>query len=126
MFLINFAHPLSTEHLAHVEQLADQPISRLIAVPTQFDHSQQFSRQVVALVDSVGLSPTEWQTTPLLIVPPTLNYIAAIVLAELHGRMGYWPTLVRLRPVSGSTPPRFEVAEIINLQAIRDAARQRR
>jgi hypothetical protein len=32
----------------------------------------------------------------------------------------------RLRPVEGSVPPRFEVAEVIILQAVREAARLRR
>jgi hypothetical protein len=40
--------------------------------------------------------------------------------------MGYFPPVVRLRPVAGSLPPRYEVAEILNLQAIRDEARKRR
>jgi hypothetical protein len=49
-----------------------------------------------------------------------------MTLAELHGRMGYFPPILRLRPVEGAIPPRFEVAEIINLQALRDAARKER
>jgi hypothetical protein len=40
--------------------------------------------------------------------------------------MGYFPTVIRMRPVAGSTPLRFEVAEIVNLQVVRDAARDRR
>jgi hypothetical protein len=40
--------------------------------------------------------------------------------------MGYFPPLARLRPVEGSLPPRYEVAEVINLQQVRDAARRRR
>jgi hypothetical protein len=40
--------------------------------------------------------------------------------------MGYWPAVIRLQPLAGSTPPRFEVAEVINLQAVRDATRTRR
>jgi hypothetical protein len=78
------------------------------------------------LVDAVGLSPAEWQTTPLLVNPPSLNVIAVTLLAELHGRMGYFPAVIRLRPVAGSTPQQFEVAEILNLQAVREAARTRR
>ena len=31
--------------------------------------------------------------------------------------MGYFPAIIRVRPVAGSTPPTYEVAEIINLQA---------
>ncbi|MGH2522324.1 MAG: CRISPR-associated protein Csx15, partial [Anaerolineales bacterium] len=45
---------------------------------------------------------------------------------ELHGRMGYFPPLIRLRPVQEALPPRYEVAEILNLQAVRDGARLKR
>jgi len=57
---------------------------------------------------------------------PSLNFIAALLLAELHGRMGYFPPILRLRPAEGSVPPRYAVAEILNLQALRDAARLKR
>jgi len=75
-------------------------------------------------VKSVGLSPEEWQTQPILIHPPALNFIAVALLAYLHGLMGYFPAAIRLRPVEGSTPPRYEVAEVINLQEVRNGARQ--
>ena len=94
--------------------------------PAQFDPAQPFAAQVAALLDRLSLSSTEWQTLPLLVNPPSLNVIAATMLAELHGRMGYFPAVLRLRPVASSTPPRFEVAEIINLQAVRDGACSRR
>jgi hypothetical protein len=61
-----------------------------------------------------------------LINPPSLNFVAIALLAELHGRMGYFPACLRLRPVEGSTPPRYEVAELLNLQEARNAARRRR
>jgi hypothetical protein len=54
----------------------------------------------------------------MLANPPSLNVIAVTLLAELHGRMGYFPPVVRLLPVAGSVPPRFEVAEMISLQAV--------
>ena len=85
-----------------------------------------FARQVVALVDSAGLAPSEWQSLPLLVNPPSLNVIAVTLLVELHGRMGYFPPVVRLRMAEGAMPPRFEVAEVINLQELRQRARARR
>jgi len=51
---------------------------------------------------------------------------AFVLLAELHGRIGHFPSLIRLRPLPGSTPTTYEVAELINLQAIREEARGRR
>lgn len=126
MLLLNFSHPLTLAHLARIEELTGAKVERVIERMPQFDHARPFVEQVRELVDGLGLSPMEWQTTPLVVNPPALNLIAVTLLAELHGRMGYFPAVVRLRPVPGSTPPQFEVAEVINLQAVRDAARERR
>jgi len=98
----------------------------VLDILTHFDLAQPFVQQVIALVDQVKLTSAEWQTLPLLINLPSLNFVAATLLAELHGRMGYFPPVLRLRSVPGSIPPRFEVAEVINLQAVRDVARATR
>jgi len=125
MLLLNFSHPLTPDHLAQIEALAGQPVERVIAVPTQFDQAQPFAPQVAALADSAGLTPEEWQSLPLLVNPPSLNLIAVTLLAELHGRMGHFPAVLRLRP-SATGMTQFQVAEVINLQSVRDAARTRR
>lgn len=124
--VVNFSHPLTAGQLARLEALTGQPLDRVIDVPAHFDQGAAFAPQIVALVEAAGLTALDWQTLPLLIVPPALNYIAVILLAELHGRMGYFPACIRLRPVPDAVPPRYEVAEILPLQAFRDAARQRR
>ena len=126
MILLNFGHPLTADHLAQIESLTGAAIARVIDRPPQFDLALPFAPQAEALADSVELSSEEWQTTPLLVNPPALNLIALTLLAHLHGRMGYFPAVVRLRPVPDATPLRFEVAEVVNLQAMREAARERR
>jgi len=141
MILLNFSHPLTTDHLTQVESLTGQKVGRVVEVHTQIDPQQPLVPQVVALADEVGLSPTEWQTLPLLVNPPSLNFIAVALLAELHGRCGYFPAHLRLRRVGGAGesnrvgegiafahpgPPRYEVAEVLDLQAVRDMARKRR
>jgi len=40
--------------------------------------------------------------------------------------MGYFPTILRLRLVPESLPPRYEIGELLNLQEVRDAARKKR
>lgn len=126
MIVLNFSHPLTEGHLAQVEALTGSLVEHVIDTPAQFDLNQPFAAQVAALADTIGLSPVEWQTLPLVINPPSLSAIAVTLLAELHGRMGYFPAVIRMRPVVDSMPPAFEVAEIINLQAVRDAARFKR
>lgn len=125
MLLLNFSHPLTSQHLTRIAELTGQEPA-VIEVPTQLDHERPFAEQVVELVDHIGLSSVEWQTTPLIVNPPGYALAAVALLAELHGRIGHFPSVLRLRPVSGSNPPHFEVAEIINLQAVRDRARQQR
>jgi len=126
MILINFSHPLTAEQRTQVETPTGHPIDRLIEVPIQFDHARPFLDQVLELVEGVGLAPREWQGEPILVNPPALSAIAVTLMAELHGRMGYFAPVLRIRPVEGSLPPRYEVAEVINLQGVRDRARRER
>jgi hypothetical protein len=126
MILLNFSHPLTGEHLAQVEALAGQAVVEVRDEMPQFDLQAPLGEQVRALVDRVGLTAVEWQTVPLVVNLPGYALAAALLLAELHGRMGHFPTILRLRPVAGSTPTCYEVAELIDLQSARDEARTRR
>jgi hypothetical protein len=126
MLILNLSHPLTPAHLAQLEALTGQGVERVIEVNSQVDVQQPLAPQVAALVDAAGLSPTEWQTASLLVNLPALNFSAAALLAELHGRCGYFPPCVRLRPIAGKVPPQYEVAEVLDLPAIREAARGKR
>jgi hypothetical protein len=135
MILLNYSHPLTPAHLEQIELLTGKKIERVVEVHSQIDSQQPLAPQVVALADETKLTPLEWQSEELLINPPSLNFIAMTLLAEVHGRCGYFPAMLRTRPVlerrpdgtfQPTTPPRYEPAEVINLQAVRDEARKRR
>ncbi|TEB09033.1 CRISPR-associated protein Csx15 [Pelotomaculum propionicicum] len=126
LVLINFSHPFTHEQLRRLEELAQKKVERVIEVSAQIDPQQPIVPQIVAMADKTGLTPQEWQTTPLIVNPPSLNISAVTLLAELHGRCGYFPAVARLRPVANSVPPQFEMAEIINLQAVREESRKGR
>ncbi|GIW89761.1 MAG: hypothetical protein KatS3mg109_0193 [Pirellulaceae bacterium] len=126
MIVLNFSHPLNEAQRSQIEALTGARITEVREIPTQFDEQAPFAPQVERLLDAAGLTSEQWQTTPILVVLPSLNFIAAALLAELHGRMGNFPPIVRIRPVAESLPRRYEVAEILDLQAIRDAARRKR
>jgi hypothetical protein len=126
MILINFSHPLTADQLRRIEALVGQPIAHVIEVPSQIDPQQPLAPQIVAMADAAGLTPNEWQSRPILVNLPSLNYSAVLLIAELHGRMGYFPSCVRLRPGKDIILPRFEVAEVLDLQAVRDGARRKR
>lgn len=126
MILINFSHPLTAEQQAQIEELIHQKIERVIPLPVQFDHAAPYLPQLAQVMQRMPLTPMELQSAPILVNLPSFNAIAALALAELHGRMGYFPPIVRLRPVEGGIPPRYEAAEVLNLQSVRDVARTRR
>lgn len=125
MILLNYAHPLTGEQLAQITALLGTT-PEVRDVPTQVDRRRPLVEAARELADAAGLAAREWQTLALVINPPALTPVALTLLAELHGRCGYFPPMLNIRPIANSTPPRYEVAEIINLQAVRDAARQRR
>jgi hypothetical protein len=126
MIILNYSHPLTAEQLAQIEQISGQMVENVFDLPVQFENDQPYLPQLEELMKSLPLSSAELQTGQILVNLPSLNYIAGLVLAELHGRMGYFPPIIRLRPKPDVLPPVFEVAEILNLNAVRETARKRR
>jgi hypothetical protein len=126
MILVNFAHPITQAQRQQVEALAGRPVERVVDVPTHFDQDRPFPDQVAELVTAVGLSAEAWQTLPVVVNLPAFAPIAALVLARLHGLIGHFPTVLRLRPVQAVVPTVYEVAEMVDLQAARAEARAMR
>jgi hypothetical protein len=125
MLILNFSHPLTQAQCAQIESLARTPIKEVRTIPVQIDQAASLAAQVVAIVNTVGLTSDEWQTEPLLVNPPGYAPAAFVLLAELHGRIGHFPSLIRLRPKIGPITT-YEVAELLNLHEIREASRTRR
>lgn len=123
--LLNYAHPLTeAQHAQTVALLGAEPELRELAAHA--DRSRPIAEVARELADAAGLSTSEWQTTPLVLNPPALAPLALALIAELHGRCGGFPAILNVRPVESSLPTRYEVAEVVNLQALREAARTRR
>src|ERR1022692_4156314 len=113
--IVNFTHPLTDAQKGQIEELTGQAIERVLDKQAQFDPAHSFVDQVRCMVSAVSLSESEWQTLSLLVNPPSLSPIACLLLAELHGRMGHFPTIIRLRPKVDSNPVVYEVAELFSL-----------
>lgn len=126
MIIINFSHPFTEKNLEKIKALTGNQVQRIINVPVQFDNERPFLAQMGALMEDIPLTGEEYQTEKILVNPPALNFITAILLAEFHGRMGYFPTITRLSVEKDSLPPVFQVMEIINLNQTRDNARKQR
>lgn len=126
MIILNFSHPLSESQVRQIESLTPHNVEQVIDLSVQFDNDIPYEPQIRLLADRIPLDSETLQTARILVNPPALNFITAMLLAELHGRMGFFPPILRLRPEPESMPPAFEVFEIINLQHIREEARKTR
>jgi hypothetical protein len=125
MLLLNYSQPLTAAQRDQLETLLGAPLEETRDLLTYLDHGRPFAEQATALADAAGLPAAAWQRAPLLVVLPAMAPAAAALPAELHGRTGHFPAVVRLRPVAGGAPA-YEVAEVIDLQAILDMARAKR
>lgn len=126
MKIVNFSHPLTAEQLDQLHSEFQIQVEAVLQVATHLDPERPFAEQAVALVDAAGLSAQEWQGQCPLVALPALHVAAAAVLAEIEGRAGHLPAVIRLKPVVGAATPRFAVAEILNLFLIRNQARSLR
>jgi len=129
--LINYSHRFHDAHRAEDKGiLGSDDLDRVPEAQVRIDVDQPLAPMIMVLVAETerltGLDARGWQTEALLINLPALNYAAAALLAHLHGLMGYWPTILRVRPVANTTPRRFEVAELLDLDALRAQAREQR
>jgi len=122
MLILNFSHPLTSEQREQIETLAAASIENIYTIAVQIDQGQPLEAQIRTIVAAIPLTSEEWQTRSLLVNPPGYAPAAFVLLAELHGRIGHFPTLVRLRPKAGPMTS-YEVAELLNLQTIRETAR---
>jgi hypothetical protein len=126
--IINFAHPINDAQLEQITSLTSKTISRMqvIDIPAQINWERPLAEQALELLQSVPLSPYDWQTKQIIINPPGLAPLASTLLAVIHGIMGHFPALLVVRPVHDTAVPQFEVAGVLNLQYLRDNVRPQR
>lgn len=122
MKILNFTHPLSQEALEEIrysigEDLEVQPIA------VDLDLQSPLVPQVEAILAQCELSSDQWQTESILINPPGMANCATILVAAIHGRMGHFPAILRMVQRDDR---KFHLAEIIDLQDVRNEARTRR
>ncbi|MEI7643914.1 MAG: CRISPR-associated protein Csx15 [Chloroflexales bacterium] len=125
MLLLNYSHPIPADQLTRVAAICGAT-PEVREVGAQIDRIRPIAEVARALADAAALSPDDWQTTPLILNPPALAPLALALIAELHGRCGAFPAMLNVRPVADSIPTRYEVAEVVNLQALREASRHLR
>lgn len=122
MLLLNYAHPLTDTQRLQLRALLGQEVA-VRDIPVQADRQRPIRDVARDLADAAALTPAQWQELPLLINPPGLAPLAVALIAEVHGRSGHFPAVLNIRPSTSAPAPTYEVAEVVNLQDVRDQAR---
>jgi hypothetical protein len=127
-FVLNFSgHPVLPGQQEAIRQRMHWLSVDVIDVPFgNVPEDENFVPSIANALENVELSAEEWQTTPLVVIPAGYAAAWSVVLAELHGRLGYFPDVVRLRPARTVSNEKFEVAEIMNLREVRHNSRDKR
>jgi hypothetical protein len=120
MILINFGASFKPLQISQAEAFLHEPITRIINLPFNVDSDQEVLRQFKNNMGRLKLSKADLLAEPVVVNLPQQNYLSVMALAELHARMGYFPPIIRTRMKSSGILPYYEVAEVIDLQAIED------
>ena len=128
MLILNYAHPFTPAMLKQIATHLNVGVTVLEErqIKTQIDRDLPMPLEVARLVEESGLSASDLQTMPFILNPPGLALAALCMIAEFHGRTGFFPSVLNIVPVANSTPPVFEVRGVLNLQSVREAAREKR
>jgi hypothetical protein len=124
MRILNFGHPLTPDQLQKVEEVTDLSIQRVLDIPLLIDTNHPIAPQLEEVINELE-SIFNFQTDPYLVSCPGLDVVSVVLLTLLHGRSGYFPSVIRLAAAS-SRPQRYEVIEVIDLQVLRDKSRVKR
>ena len=126
IIVLNFHQPITPPQREQLEEVGLAPVLEIIeprSLPVRLEEGRSFVEQVRDLLDETGLTPEEWRTLPLAVNLPGFAPLAAVVVAQLQGRMSRLPHVIRMRPTAADRTV-FEVAEMIQLQRARDDAQQ--
>jgi transcriptional regulator with XRE-family HTH domain len=123
ILVLNFAHPLTAQQQAQIEELSNTTVENIINIPTLINEEERLEPQITSLIEAVDQSTHDWHKRDIIINPPGYAPAALLLMAAIHGRIGHFPTLIRMRPNHTSVTT-YEVIQLLNLQTIRDAARK--
>lgn len=122
MIMLNFAEPLTEEAVSAISALSGRTVRRVVNLPPKFADNLPLVPQVRTLLDQAGFSKREWETTSLVVCLPNDPAAAALIVAEVAGRRGRTPSIVRF--IHEGPTGKKEPSEIISLHEVRKEARQ--
>ncbi len=126
--ILNFSgHPVLSGQITTISKILDWPLSQVIDVQVgTIAEDKKFVDNILKVIEKIDLSAEQWQTANIVVISAGYSAIWSVLLAGIHGRIGYFPDVVHLRPGTIGSKEKFEVAEILNLREIRHSSRDKR
>lgn len=134
--VLNFSHPFTDAQQRQLREILSVkttiPVEDIhlniqtIRVQIAFDSPASLHEQMRDIIDGIGWDAEAWQTTPFLVRLPALTDAASVALADIHGRAGYFPSVITFKRVGDAVPPVFDVWDVLSLQTVRENARTQR
>jgi hypothetical protein len=105
------------------EELKRSMLIEIIVDPIEIHFLEDLSYydQLDQVISKISLTKAELEGPSVLIRLPGNSEISAMLLSKLHGIMGHFPTILRLRKII-----EYEVVDIVDLQDLRDRSRPER
>jgi hypothetical protein len=125
--IMNFSgHPVHPTQKSAIEKLMHWQSAEVLDVPLgNVPEDHHFIAAIEKAVDKLDISAKEWEL-PMVVIPAGYAPVWSLIQPILHGRLGHFPDVVRLRPVDPLSGVRYEVAEIMPLQQLRHISRGKR
>ena len=109
--IVNFSHPLPADRPDVLALVGGD--YRVADVRVQVDQSAEWLIKQVSPLVSQAIEAAGGNLRNIdCIILPGLASVAVLLIQEFMAR-GYMPHILRLAPVAGATPPRFEAVEHI-------------
>lgn len=118
--LFNFGHPITGEHVEQLARLLETSVNRIevVDIPVQIDMTLPTEEEIDRIIRAASPAmhaATTGNNGKVIINLPGLSIVAAFI-AVVFVKYFNNPHVLVLRRVDGTTPPRFEVKEVIPLR----------
>jgi hypothetical protein len=91
IIVLNFAHPLTAQQQAQIEELSNTTIEDIITISTLINEEEPLEPQIASIIEAIYQSTHDWYKRDILINPPGYASAAILLLTEIHGRIGHFP-----------------------------------
>lgn len=120
VIVLNFSHPLTQNQRGEIAALRGVDMKQLdiregLSRQYVYNSAEELVSAVKAQIDDAKMTTNAWQHQRILVNLPAHAAGAMIAIAEMHGRMGYFPSILRIEKVGEA----FEFTEIVRIDELR-------